>query len=208
MISRVDAARRVSRTTERMKSTPRDHMAPLSSSRPQARTSVLRACFPSNTPRGNAGVGHLELLTVPSSRALIASQVESGETSSGSPWQTEVEPVPTLRPTLPQITIDVFLQFSPWIGGMAYPDSGPVCARRSHRPKHRRTSLRASVSSDRSALYHPQGRQTHAYIRPQDRTARRAHADAPSAWYDAPDQESPEGMRRSSKAGVLRLSNV
>ena len=37
----------------------------------------------------------IQVLAVPSSRAAIASQVESGETSSGSTWQTEVGPVPT-----------------------------------------------------------------------------------------------------------------
>ena len=37
----------------------------------------------------------IQVLAVLSSRAAIASQVESGETSSGSTWQTEVGPVPT-----------------------------------------------------------------------------------------------------------------
>ena len=44
-----------------------------------------------------------------------------------------------------------FLRLSPWLGETACPDSGPVCARRSDRPTHRRASLRASVSSDRRA---------------------------------------------------------
>jgi len=45
--------------------------------------------------RAKSTIGVRRMAAVPFSRAAIASQVESGETSSGSPWLTEVGPVPT-----------------------------------------------------------------------------------------------------------------
>ncbi len=70
---------------------------------------------------------YVQLLAVPTSRAAIASRVESGETSSGSPpgglRQGQFRP---LGATFPQITIDDLLQLSSRLGGMAYPHSGPV----------------------------------------------------------------------------------
>jgi hypothetical protein len=45
------------------------------------------------------------------------------------------------RVTLQQITINDYLQHSPWIGGTVCPDFGPVCARRSDRPKEVSSAL-------------------------------------------------------------------
>ena len=78
----------------------------------------------------------IQVLAVLSSRAAIASQVESGETSSGSTWQTEVGPVPT-APSHPSANHD--RRFAA-ILTLAWRDgSSPfrACfARRSHRPTH------------------------------------------------------------------------
>jgi hypothetical protein len=64
------------------------------------------------------------------------------------------ESPPSLPTTPPQITMNDLLRLSPWFAGTACPNSGPVCARRSDRPKHlrrisaaRRAAVRLSPST-------------------------------------------------------------
>jgi hypothetical protein len=83
-----------------------------------------------------AGVGHLSscpLFHPPEPRPRVNRKAEPSRllppVGLKSGWLRR------FRATLPQITMNDLLQLSPWPGGTACPDSGPVCARRSHRPR-------------------------------------------------------------------------
>jgi hypothetical protein len=83
-----------------------------------------------------AGVGHLSgcpLFHPPEPRSRVKRKAERPRLPP--PVRLKQGQFRPLRATLPQITINDLLQLSPWLGGTACPDSGPVCARRSHRPE-------------------------------------------------------------------------
>src|SRR5262249_33722503 len=109
------------------------YQGPASRFSPVSRIGRYSADHPAGQPL--VGVGPLSgcPLFHPPEGGAIASQAESGATSSPSPVRRKWGRFRPLRANRPQITMSDLVQLSPRLGGTAGPESGPVCARRSDR---------------------------------------------------------------------------